>query len=211
VSADLLTLLATGMWLNLTLTATALGGGVAIGVLLAAMRVGGNRFAATLATCYINLFRSVPLVLVLFWFYILVPIITSRPVGALPSAFIAFTIFEAAYFAEIIRAGINAVRRNQYGAALSVGMLPWQAWRHVILPQAFRNVIPLVLTQSIILFQDTSLVYVLGLRDFLTTIDSVAQRDGRLVEMYSAAAVVFFIICTGAGAMVERFKRKVSL
>ncbi|MDF2688146.1 MAG: gltK [Microvirga sp.] len=211
MSPELTQLLIAGLQLNLALTAVALVGGIAIGTILAVMRLSGNKALSLIAAGYINGFRSVPLVLVLFWFYIFVPVITGRPVGAAYSAFIAFTAFEAAYFAEIIRAGVNAVRRDQFNAALSVGMKRHQAWRYIILPQAFRNVVPMILTQSIILFQDTSLVYVLGLRDFLTTADSIAQRDGQIVEMYSLAAIVFFVICTSAGAIVERVKRKIAL
>jgi glutamate/aspartate transport system permease protein len=211
MSWNLMTLLLWGLALNLALTATAVAGGLAIGVLLAVMRLSGRAVVSAIAKTYIDCFRSLPLVLVLFWFYILVPVFTGRPVGAIYSAFIAFTVFEAAYFAEIIRAGINAVGRNQFNAALSIGMTRFEAWRHVILPQAFRNVIPMALTQSIILFQDTSLVYVLGLRDFLTTADSIAQRDGRVVEMYGISAVVFFVICTSAAASVERLKKRLAL
>jgi len=211
MSWDLVTLLLSGLTLDVTLTATAVSGGLAIGIALAVMRLSGNPVASAFAKAYINCFRSVPLVLVLFWFYILVPVLTGHPVGAIYSAFIAFTAFEAAYFAEIIRAGINGIRRNQFGAALSLGMSPYHAWRHVMLPQAFRNVLPMILTQSIILFQDTSLVYVLGLRDFLTTADSIAQRDGRIVEMYGISAVFFFVICTSAGTIVERVKKGLAL
>ena len=211
MSSSLIILLLSGLALNFALTATAVTGGLAIGVALAIIRLSQNRFVSAIAKAYINCFRSLPLVLVLFWFYILVPVFTGHPVGAVYSAFIAFTVFEAAYFAEIIRAGINAVGRNQFKAALSIGMTNLEAWRHVILPQAVRNVIPTILTQSIILFQDTSLVYVLGLRDFLTTADSIAQRDGRIVEMYGISALVFFVICTSGAAMVERLKKRLAL
>jgi glutamate/aspartate transport system permease protein len=211
MSANLIQLLAEGLWLNLILTVVSLIGGVAIGIVLAVLRLSKSRVLSNLAKGYINVFRSVPLVLVLFWFYVLVPVLTGRPVGALPSAFVAFTMFEAAYFAEILRAGINSVGRNQFNAGLSVGMKPWGVWRYVVLPQAFRNTIPLILTQAIILFQDTSLVYVLGLRDFLTAADSIAQRDGNMVMMYGTAAAVFFVICTTAGAIVERLKKRLTL
>jgi glutamate/aspartate transport system permease protein len=211
VSFELGQLLLAGLQLNLALTAVALLGGLAIGTILAVMRLSGSKVLSTIAAGYINCFRSVPLVLVLFWFYILVPVLIGRPVGAAYSAFVAFTVFEAAYFAEIVRAGVNGVRRDQFNAALSVGMTRAEAWRHVVLPQAFRNAVPMILTQSIILFQDTSLVYVLGLRDFLTTADSIAQRDGRIVEMYGLAALVFFVLCTTAGAIVERIKRGLAL
>ena len=211
MSSSLLLLLLSGLALNFSLTATAVTGGLTIGLVLALMRLSENRMVSMVAKTYINLFRSLPLVLVLFWFYILVPVLTGHPVGAVYSAFIAFTVFEAAYFAEIIRAGINSVGRNQFGAALSIGMKPLEAWRHVVRPQPLRNVVPTILTQSIILFQDTSLVYVLGLREFLTTADSIAQRDGRIVEMYGISAVVFLVICTSGAALVERLKKGLAL
>ncbi|MEY9178878.1 glutamate/aspartate transport system permease protein [Bradyrhizobium sp. USDA 326] len=211
MSSSLLLLLLSGLALNFALTATAVTGGLTIGLVLALMRLSEKRIVSMVAKAYINLFRSLPLVLILFWFYILVPVLTGHPVGAVYSAFIAFTVFEAAYFAEIIRAGINSVGRNQFSAALSVGMTPLEAWRRVVLPQALRNVVPTILTQSIILFQDTSLVYVLGLREFLTTADSIAQRDGRIVEMYGISAMAFLVICTSGAALVERLKKGLAL
>lgn len=211
MSSNLIQLLTEGLLLNISLTVAALLGGFSIGIVLVVCRLSKSRVLSTFAKTYVNFFRSVPLVLVLFWFYVLVPVLAGRPVGALPSAYVAFIMFEAAYFSEILRAGVNAVGRNQYAAGLSIGLKPWKVWRYVILPQAFRNTIPLILTQSIILFQDTSLVYVLGLRDFLTTADSIAQRDGNMVQMYGLAALVFFVICTTAGAIVERLKRRLTL
>jgi len=191
-----------GMTFTLALTAFATVGGIIFGTLLAMMRLSGFVPISVLAAGYVNLMRSVPLLLVIFWFYFLVPYIgqwitgASRPVqvGASVSSFVTFTLFESAYFAEIMRAGIQSIPRGQVSAAQALGMTYLQTMGYIVLPQAFRNMVPVLLTQTIILFQDTSLVYVLSITDFLGAASKVAQRDGRLVEMYLFAAMVYFVI-----------------
>ncbi|WP_336488698.1 amino acid ABC transporter permease [Methylobacterium nigriterrae] len=208
-----------GMVFTVTLTALAAGMGVILGTLLAMMRLSGLPGLKHLAKGYVELMRSLPLVLVIFWFYFLVPYIgawiTRSPnpiqVGAFSSALITFTLFEAAYFSEIMRAGIQSIPKGQTGAAYALGMTYWQAMATVILPQAFRNMLPLLLTQTIVLFQDTSLVYVLSLTDFLGAASKVAQRDGRLVEMYLFAAVVYFAVCFTASFLVRRLQSRVAI
>jgi glutamate/aspartate transport system permease protein len=184
-----------GLGLSLMLTLVAMAGGLVLGLLLALARLSGQRVLAGAAAVYVNGFRAVPLILVIFWFYFLVPLIVGKPVGALPSALIAFTLFEAAYYSEIIRAGLQSVRSGQWQAAAASGLRPIQALRFVVLPQALRNMMPVLITQAIILFQDTSLVYVISLRDFMTSTSIVANRDNRLVEMYLFAALVYFVLC----------------
>lgn len=184
-----------GLGLSLMLTLVAMAGGLALGLLLALARLSGHRLLAGAAAVYVNGFRAVPLILVIFWFYFLVPLIVGKPVGALPSALIAFTLFEAAYYSEIIRAGLQSVRSGQWQAAAASGLRPTQALRFVVLPQALRNMMPVLITQAIVLFQDTSLVYVISLRDFMTSTSIVANRDNRLVEMYLFAALVYFVLC----------------
>ncbi|MEH3062877.1 amino acid ABC transporter permease [Methylobacterium sp. NPDC080182] len=208
-----------GMVFTVTLTAMAAVGGVIIGTLLAMARLSGIPGLWHVAKAYVELCRSLPLVLVIFWFYFLVPYIgayltgSSTPiqVGAFPSALITFMAFEAAYFSEIMRAGIQSIPKGQTAAAQALGMNYWQTMGNVILPQAFRNMLPLLLTQTIILFQDTSLVYVLSLTDFMGAASKVAQRDGRLVEMYVFAAVVYFAICFSASYLVRRLQRRVAI
>jgi glutamate/aspartate transport system permease protein len=199
-----------GMVFTVTLTAMAAVGGVIIGTLLAMARLSGIPGLWHLAKGYVELCRSLPLVLVIFWFYFLVPYIgayvtgasTPIQVGAFPSALITFMAFEAAYFSEIMRAGIQSIPKGQTAAAQALGMNYWQT---------FRNMLPLLLTQTIILFQDTSLVYVLSLTDFMGAASKVAQRDGRLVEMYIFAAVVYFVICFSASFLVRRLQRRVAI
>jgi glutamate/aspartate transport system permease protein len=163
--------------------------------------------------------RSLPLVLVIFWFYFLVPYIgqwltgASRPirVGAFASSLITFVMFEAAYFSEIMRAGIQSISKGQPAAAQALGLNYWQTMRYVVLPQAFRNMLPVLLTQTIVLFQDTSLVYVLSITDFLGAASKVAQRDGRLVEMYLFAALVYFVICCIASFGVRQLQSRIAV
>ena len=208
-----------GMTFTLLLTALATCGGIIFGTLLAMMRLSGLAPLSLLAGGYVNLMRAVPLVLVIFWFYFLVPFIgqwvtgASRPiqVGAFASSLVTFTLFEAAYFAEIMRAGIQSIRRGQVQAAQALGMTYLQTMGYIVLPQAFRNMLPVLLTQTIVLFQDTSLVYVLSITDFLGAASKVAQRDGRLVEMYLFAALVYFVISFVASLLVRRLQRRVAI
>ncbi|WP_375464994.1 amino acid ABC transporter permease [uncultured Methylobacterium sp.] len=208
-----------GMVFTVTLTALAAGMGVVLGTLIAMARLSGVPGLKHVAKVYVELMRSLPLVLVIFWFYFLVPYIgawvtrASSPVqvGAFSSALITFTLFEAAYFSEIMRAGIQSIPKGQTGAAYALGMTYAQTMRTVVLPQAFRNMLPLLLTQTIVLFQDTSLVYVLSLTDFLGAASKVAQRDGRLVEMYLFAALVYFAVCFSASFLVRRLQRRVAI
>ncbi|MGU3385987.1 amino acid ABC transporter permease [Methylobacterium sp. D53M] len=219
IASSLPYLFGQGMVFTVTLTAMAAVGGVIIGTLLAMARLSGIPGLWHVAKGYVELCRSLPLVLVIFWFYFLVPYIgayltgstTPIQVGAFPSALITFMAFEAAYFSEIMRAGIQSIPKGQTAAAQALGMNYWQTMGNVILPQAFRNMLPLLLTQTIILFQDTSLVYVLSLTDFMGAASKVAQRDGRLVEMYVFAAVVYFAICFSASYLVRRLQRRVAI
>ena len=207
-----------GMLFTFNLTLLAMLGGILIGTLLALMRLSSYRIFNIPAGAYVNLLRSIPLILVIFWFYFLVPFaikfITGQPhaegIGPFYSALIAFTIFEAAYYCEIIRAGIQSVPRGQVNAAYALGLTYRQAMMKVILPQAFRNMIPILLTQGVILFQDTSLVYVVGLTDFMGAANKVAQRDARLVELYLFAAFVYFVLCFSASYAVKQLQAKLA-
>ena len=209
----------TGMTFTLELTFLAMIGGIVVGTLLAMMRLSSNKYIATVATTYVNLIRSVPLVLVIFWFYFLVPYIgawiigASEPiqVGAFTSSLITFILFEAAYYCEIMRAGIQSIPRGQVWAGYALGMNYWQTMGNVVLPQAFRNMIPVLLTQTIVLFQDVSLVYVLSITDFVGAASKIAQRDGRLVEMYLFVAVVYFVLCFSLSYLVKRLHNKVAI
>jgi len=203
-----------GMLFTLGLTLLSMLGGIILGTLLALMRLSHLKLLNVPAGGYVNLLRSTPLILVIFWFYFLVPIAIKKisgdayaeGLGPFHSALIAFTMFEAAYYCEIMRAGIQSVPRGQVDAAYALGLTYGQSMLKVILPQAFRNMVPILLTQGIILFQDTSLVYVVGLTDFMGAASKVAQRDGRLVEMYLFAALVYFVLCFSASHLVKRLQ-----
>lgn len=212
-------LFTTGMRFTLQLTVLAMLGGLVLGTLLAMMRLSSFRLLSLPAAGYVNLIRSIPLVLVIFWFYFLVPYIgawmigSPEPVkvGAFSSSLITFTLFEAAFYCEIMRAGIQSVPRGQVNAASALGMNYWQSMAHVVLPQAFRNMTPVLLTQTIVLFQDVSLVYVLSITDFVGAASKVAQRDGRLVEMYLFVALVYFVICFALSLLVRRMQRRMAV
>ena len=208
-----------GMRFTIMLTLMATAGGIVIGTLLALARLSDIPGLSHVAGAYVNLIRSMPLVLVIFWFYFLVPYIgqwitgASRPiqVGAFLSALVTFTLFEAAYFCEIMRAGIQSIPRGQAQAAQALGMNYWTAMGEIILPQAFRNMVPVLLTQTIILFQDTSLVYVISATDFLGAAAKVANRDYRLVEMYTFVAVVYFIVSYSLSLLVKRLQDRIAI
>lgn len=199
--------LAEGMRLSALLVAVATGGGLVLGFGLALMRRSNHALIAAPATAYVTVMRSVPLILVLFWFYFLVPLVIGRPVGSLASALIAFVLFEAAFYCEIVRAALGSVPIGQTEAALATGMRRWQVLRLIVMPQGMRAMTPLLLNQVIIVFQDTSLVYVVALRDFMTTASVVAARDGRPTEMYTLVAVVYLAICFSLSKAVERYGR----
>lgn len=211
-----LPLLAKGMLITLEVTLTAITVGIVWGTLLAIARLSGNRLLATLAATYVNLFRSVPLVMVILWFYLIVPQAIKAVFGEgigdirLASALTAFALFEAAYYSEIIRAGIQSVPKGQVAAGQALGLTNGQTMRLIVLPQAFRNMMPLLLTQAIILFQDTSLVYVIGLSDFFGTAYKVGDRDGRLVELLLFAGAVYFVICFSVSRLVKRLQARFS-
>lgn len=204
-----------GLMITLKVTVTAIVSGIVWGTLLAVMRLSDFKPVSGFALLYVNLFRSVPLVMVLMWFYLIVPGVLQHLLGLSPktdirliSAMVAFSLFEAAYYAEIIRAGILSISRGQSNAALALGMTYRQSMQFIILPQAFRAMVPLLLTQGIVLFQDTSLVYVLSLADFFRTASTIGDRDGTQVEMILFAGSVYFIISLAASLLVRYLKRR---
>jgi glutamate/aspartate transport system permease protein len=208
----------TGMKVTLRITFTAIVVGIALGTVLAVMRLSKSRVLSWISAGYVNTFRSIPLIMVLLWFFLIVPTLLEQlftiPRHAdtrLTSAMVAFALFQAAYYAEIIRAGIQSVPSGQIGAALALGMTNLKAMRLVVLPQAFRNMTPLLLTQSVILFQDTSLVYVSALADFFGAAQKVGERDGRLVEMLLFAGAVYFVVSYVASSFVKRYQTSVRL
>jgi glutamate/aspartate transport system permease protein len=209
--------LANGAWITLQITVVAIVAGVILGTVLALLRLSNVAPLEWFAKLYVTLFRSIPLVMVLLWFFLIVPQLLQSVLGLSPdidirlaSAMIAFSLFEAAYYSEIIRAGIQAVSRGQMNAAFALGMTYPQSMKLVVLPQAFRAMVPLLLTQAIVLFQDTSLVYVISLADFFRTATNVGDRDGTTVEMVLFAGACYFVICVLASALVKSLQKKVA-
>jgi glutamate/aspartate transport system permease protein len=202
---------AKGFFFSIQLTLVAMIGGIALGTLLALMRLSGRPWLAIPAAAYVNTLRSVPLVMVILWFFLLIPLLIGRPMGAELSAIITFTVFEAAYYSEIMRAGIQSVPRGQVHAGYAVGMTYRQTMQLVVLPQAFRNMLPVLLTQTIILFQDTSLVYAIGAYDLLKGFEVAGKNFNRPVETYLVAAVVYFVICFSLSMLVRRLQQKIQI
>ncbi|MDR2326098.1 MAG: amino acid ABC transporter permease [Acidovorax sp.] len=200
-----------GLMFSITLTVVATLGGIFFGTLLALMRLSGKPWLMAPATVYVNGMRSVPLVMVILWFFLLVPLVIGRPIGAELSAVITFVAFEAAYFSEIMRAGIQSIPRGQVFAGQALGMTYGQNMRLVVLPQAFRNMLPVLLTQTIILFQDTSLVYAIGAYDMLKGFEVAGKNYGRPMEAYIAAAVAYFVLCYALSWLVKRLHKKIAI
>jgi glutamate/aspartate transport system permease protein len=206
--------LAAGMAVTLKITAVAVVVGIVWGAVLAVMRLSTFRPVAWFAHTYVTVMRSVPLVMVLLWFFLMVPQLIQSVFDLSPhtdirlvSAMVAFCLFEAAYFTEIIRAGIQSVPRGQLSAAQALGMSYLKAMRLVVLPQAMRATVPALMTQSIALFQDTSLVYVIGLADFFRTSKNIADRDSTTVGMIIFAGSVYLVISLLASAGVKALQR----
>jgi glutamate/aspartate transport system permease protein len=193
-----------GLWLSVQLTIVATIGGVLLGTLLAMMRISGNRLLMWPAAVYVNTMRSVPLVMVILWFFLLVPFVVGKPIGAEVSAIITFIAFEAAFFCEIVRSGIQAIPRGQLQAGTALGLSYGQNMRLVVLPQALKNMLPVLLTQVIVLFQDTSLVYAIGAYDLLKGFDVAGKILGRPIEAYIGAALVYFVICLTLSRVAAR-------
>jgi glutamate/aspartate transport system permease protein len=196
-------LLATGMWITLKITVVAIVCGLVWGTVLALLCLVQNKALNVFAKAYVSLFRSIPLVMLLLWFFLIVPQFLKALFNLSPSidirlvsAMVAFSLLEAAFFCEIMRAGIQSLPRGQFHAARALGMKPYQVMQFIILPQAFKAMLPIVLTQCIVIFQDTSLVYVIALGDFFRRATSIGERDGNIVQMLIFAGVVYWLICS---------------
>ncbi|MBV8035047.1 amino acid ABC transporter permease [Roseateles sp.] len=202
--------IAKGFWFSIQLTLVAMIGGIILGTLLAMMRLSSHRWLSAPAAFYVDTLRSIPLVMVILWFFLLIPKLLG-PLGGQMSAFITFTLFEATYYSEIMRAGIQSVSRGQVNAGYAMGMSYGQTMKLVVLPQAFRNMLPVLLTQTIILFQDTSLVYAVGEYDLLKGFEVAGKNFNRPVETYLVAAIVYFVICFGLSQLVRRLQKKIAI
>ena len=200
-----------GFYFSVQLTLFAMVGGIALGTVIALMRLSGKKWLVLPAAFYVNTLRSIPLVMVILWFFLLIPLLIGRPLGAELSAIITFTVFEAAYYSEIMRAGIQSVPSGQVSAGYAVGMTYAQCMKLIVLPQAFRNMLPVLLTQTIILFQDTSLVYAVGAYDLLKGFETAGKNFGRPIESYLLAAVLYFAICYALSFMVKRLHKKIAI
>lgn len=201
----------TGLKFSAALTLIAMSGGIVFGTLLAMARLGSSRPLSAAASAYVNLMRSIPLLMVILWFFLVIPILIGKPVGAERSALITFTAFEAAYYSEIMRAGIQSVAQGQVMAGYALGMTYWQMMALVVLPQAFRNMLPVLLTQTIILFQDTSLVYAIGAKDLLKAAEIAGKNYNRPMEMYVFSALIYFAICFTLSSIVKKLQKKIAV
>ncbi|MFO8088436.1 MAG: amino acid ABC transporter permease [Desulfatiglandaceae bacterium] len=203
-----LSFLMQGLVTTFQLALVAISGGLLLGILVGMARLSSIKIIYYPATAFVNLMRSLPLILVIFWFYFLVPVIAGRPMGDFFSACVAFVVFEAAYFAEIVRAGIQSISAGQMQAAYSTGFDYRNTMRYIIVPQALRNMVPSLLTQAVVVFQDTSLAYVIGLKEFLRSASIVDAREMRSLELYAFVGVVYFLVCFAMSKFSKRLEAK---
>ena len=204
VIGDNLPFLAAGLRTSVELAAVTVALSFPLGCLLAIARISSRRWLHLPAAVVVHGMRSNPLILIVFWFFFLVPILTGRPIGD----FMSVLVFFAAYFAEIVRSGIQSVRKAQLEAAMSTGLTYAQAMRVVVLPQALRSMMPSLVTQSIIVFQGTTIAYVVGMRELLHSTFVVAERTVRPVELYLFAALVYFCVCFAGSLFARRLERR---
>ncbi|MEI6000698.1 ABC transporter permease subunit [Paraburkholderia bengalensis] len=206
-----------GMGITLQITAVAIACGLALGTVLAVLSLSPNRLLKAGSHAYVALLRSIPLVMLLLWFFLIVPQCLKTLFDLPPtvdvrliSAMVAYALLEAAFFCEIIRAGIASLPRGQIHAAQALGMTPAQSMRYVILPQAFRAMVPVALTQCIVIFQDTSLVYVIALGDFFRRMTAIGERDGTLIPMLLLAGSTYWVISTALIAMTRALRTRLA-
>ncbi len=203
-----ITFLLGGFGVTLQLSFFALTGGIALGALVGLGRISKNKWIYRPITLYVNFIRNLPLLLVIFWFYFVMPIIAGRPLNPFLSAVIAFIIFEATYFGEIFRAGYQSISKDLSAAAYSTGLTYTQTARYILVPIAFRRMLPSLITQSIVTFQDTSLAFVIGLQEFVRRTSIVDNLEVRSIQLYGFVAVVFFIFCFIASKISRHFEEK---
>ena len=210
VIINALPLLVEGMGVTLLMTVAAIVGGISLGAVLAVLRLSSNRAVSALAAGYVTAFRALPLLLIIFWFYFLLPLFLGRPITGFYAALVAFVLYEAAYFCEIIRSGIQGVSRGQVLAGLATGLRYRTVMRSIVLPQAIRKMVPVLLLQCINLFKSTSLVYIVGVHDFLTAVEIVGGRENRLTDLYLFAALVYFVVSYSGSRVVARLEKRVA-
>ncbi len=210
-------LLLEGMWITLKITLVSVLCGLAWGTVLAMFSISRSRILTQFAKIYVSVFRSIPLVMLLLWFFLIVPQFLKALFDLSPSvdirlvsAMVAFSLLEAAFFCEIMRAGIQSLPVGQFHAARALGMSPYQSMRFIILPQAFKAMLPILLTQCIVIFQDTSLVYVIALGDFFRRATSIGERDGNIVQMLLFAGLTYWIICSLLTLIVKLLQSRTS-
>jgi glutamate/aspartate transport system permease protein len=211
VLSESLPFLWAGLLFTIKLTLFAMTGGIILGTLLALARLSPIKSLSVFASAYVNTMRSIPLVMVILWFFLLIPLMTGKPMGAETSAMFTFMAFEAAYYSEIMRAGIQSVSRGQVFAGQALGFTYSQNMMHVVLPQAFRNMLPILLTQTIVLFQDTSLVYAIGAKDLLKASEIAGKNYNRPLEMYIFVALIYFIICFSLSRLVKKLQSRIAI
>jgi His/Glu/Gln/Arg/opine family amino acid ABC transporter permease subunit len=198
----------TGGTLRLAIPAIVLG--FILGTLVGLARLSRSRWLNWPATIYVEFFRGVPLVMVIFWFWFMIPALAGKSLPEYIVALTAFVIFEAAYLAEIVRAGIQSVPRGQVEAATATGLSKSLLMRHVILPQALRNMIPALVTQFIVLLKDTSLASIIGYVDLTKAAQIVNNREIRPFELYLFIALIYWLCSYSMSRYARRLENRLA-
>ena len=195
-----------GGTLRLAIPAIVLG--FALGVFIGLARLARAPWIRLPATIYVELFRGVPLVMVIFWIWFIIPQLLRLPIPEYGVALTAFVIFEAAYFGEIVRAGVQSVARGQVEAATALGLTATKTMAYVVLPQALKNMVPSLVTQTIVLFKDTSLASIIGYVDLTKAAQIVNNREIKPFELYLFIAVVYWICTYSMSTFARRLERR---
>jgi polar amino acid transport system permease protein len=209
--ADNAGLLLSGLGNTLTLTAAALACGLPVGLALAAGRLSGRAILRVPAGVIIEVFRTTPPLVQLFWFYFGLPIVLNVEMTPFSAALLTFCIQSGAFFAEIFRAGIVSIEQGQREAARAIGMTAAQSFHRIVLPQAVKRMFPAFMERSIELMKTTTLVATISYADLLYQANELAQKSFRPLEVFTAAALIYFAVISLMSFMASRLERRFAL
>ena len=197
-----------GLATTFKLAVFAICGGVLLGIVVGLARISNSKWIYYPITSYVNLLRNIPLILVIFWIYFVMPLFIGRSIDPFPSAVIAFIVFEATYFGEIFRAGYQTISRDMVNAAYATGMTYLHVTRYITVPIAFRRMLPSLITQSIVTFQDTSLAFVIGLPEFVRRASIVDNMEIKSIQLFGFVAIVFLVLCYTGSRISRHYEDK---
>ncbi|MBI2526443.1 MAG: amino acid ABC transporter permease [Candidatus Rokubacteria bacterium] len=199
-----------GLQWTVILASISMVGSFAAGTAFAILRLSPYRWLRWPAILYVDVMRTIPLIMVIFWVFFLLPVLTGQPTTPLKAALLALIAFNTSYMAEVIRAGIQSVPRGQMEAARACGLTYLRAMRFVILPQAIKNMVPALVNRFVALFMGTSLAYIIGVTEFFRAANNVNNRVYRSYEIYTFVAIVYFVCCYSLSLLSRILERRLA-